>query len=265
MKGKNEDEEKEPPDLTDVKEAQPRSTCWSARVRAPAIPAENSSTSSRRPQLAINKIVSDVGERSGIRGSTRTQVNEILRKDIRQARARGAKHYSQFIEMAPVLAAFIHCRDGRVSRSPARSGEPGIDCPRRPRREQDANIKVCFRNALRAESEAREPIAAISSPSAGAIQRTAATAEGAHSGSRSPRAAERVTASGGSPLPARERAYFEPRFGRDFSGVRISPWRRGQRRRPRNQCPRLHAGPPYRIRGWAVPFPNTARPSSHCA
>ena len=221
MKGKNEDEEKEPPDLTDVKGSATEIELLERQGPSASDPCGEFIDILETPQLAINKIVSDVGERSGIKGSTRTQVNEILRKDIRKARARGAKHYSQFIEMAPVLADFIRCRDEACFKEPCPLGEPGIDCPRRPRREQDANIKVCFRNVLRAESEAREPIAAISSPSAGAIQRTAATADGEILAPRSPRAAERVATSGGSPLPPRERAYFEPRFGRDFSGVRI--------------------------------------------
>jgi hypothetical protein len=40
-------------------------------------------------------------------------------------------------------------------------------------------------------------------------------------GTLNPDAARQAAASGGAPLPAGVRAYFEPRFGHDFSGVRV--------------------------------------------
>ncbi|WP_077147391.1 DUF4157 domain-containing protein [Sphingopyxis sp. KK2] len=55
---------------------------------------------------------------------------------------------------------------------------------------------------------------------AGTIQREALG--GAAGGAASPAARSAIGAmGGGSPLPASERAFFEPRFGRDLSGVRV--------------------------------------------
>ncbi len=55
---------------------------------------------------------------------------------------------------------------------------------------------------------------------AGTIQREASG--GAAGGAASPAARSAIGAmGGGSPLPASERAFFEPRFGRDLSGVRV--------------------------------------------
>ncbi|MBL8893245.1 MAG: DUF4157 domain-containing protein [Rhizobiales bacterium] len=231
-KGKNNDKDMEPPDLTDVMRSDTEIDLLERQGPSASDPCGDFIDIRENPQLAINRIVSDVGERTGNEGSTRTRVNDILRNDIRKASERGAKHYSKFIAMAPVLAEFIRCRDQACFKERCPLGQPGIDCPRRPRRERDRNIEGCFQQVLEAERKASQRSAA--SPDAGAIQRmtaddaeaeelqrAAATADGGHCASRSQQAAERVVTSGGSPLPPRERAYFEPRFGQDFSGVRI--------------------------------------------
>lgn len=210
-KGKNKDKDMEPPDLTDVMGSDTEIDLLERQGPSASDPCGEFIDIREKPQLAINRIVSDVGERTGNEGTTRTRVNEILRNDIRKARELGAKHYSDFIAMAPVLANFIRCRDEACFKEPCELGQSGIDCPRRPRRERDRDIEVCFQDVLRAES-------------ASTIQRMAAEGgELRHSLARSDGAAHAasVIAQGGVPLTREERAYFEPRFDRDFSGVRI--------------------------------------------
>ncbi|MET0576358.1 MAG: DUF4157 domain-containing protein, partial [Mesorhizobium sp.] len=60
-----------------------------------------------------------------------------------------------------------------------------------------------------AASPASEAVQRKSASPGGTVQRNAAAA------------AARAVSQGGAPLSPQERAYFEPRFGRDFSGVRI--------------------------------------------
>jgi len=213
-KGKNKDKDMEPPDLTDVMGSDTEIDLLERQGPSASDPCGEFIDIRENPQLAINRIVSDVGERTGNEGTTRTRVNEILRNDIRKARELGAKHYSDFIAMAPVLANFIRCRDEACFKEPCELGQSGTDCPRRPRRERDRDIEVCFQKVLRAENAGPIQRMAVEDAEGDELHHTPASSDGAA------RAAS-VLAQGGVPLTREERAYFEPRFGRDFSAVRV--------------------------------------------
>jgi len=212
-KGKNDDGTK-PPDLMDVKGSTNEIDLLERQGPSASDPCGSFIDILETPQSAINEVVSDVGERTGIGGSTRTKANEILRNDIRKARERGARFYSQFIEMAPVLAEFIRCRDEACFKKPCELPQPGTECPRRPRRERDRDIEVCFQDVLQAESAGTIQRMATEDAEGDELQQTPARSD-------SPAHAASALAQGGVPLTREERAYFEPRFGRDFSAVRV--------------------------------------------
>ena len=72
-----------------------------------------------------------------------------------------------------------------------------------------------------ADSVADRVMGRITPSGVGGLQRAALTPGGAGERAVAPASVHRTLASPGAPLDGASRAFFEPRFGRDFSGVRI--------------------------------------------
>ncbi len=134
------------------------------------------------------------------------------------------------------------CKGMRPRRGPA----PGVVAARTAAKSHEGGILIGgaldpaekAANRMATQALAGGPVAASTSPSAGVhrmckdceteekAQRTAApapsVAPGARSAAADPAASAALSAMGpGRPLARAERAFFEPRFGRDFSGVRV--------------------------------------------
>lgn len=190
------------------------------------------------PQEEIVEITDDIRRQTGIGGPTRTRVNQILRDEIRHAR--GASPEAP-LAAAPLLRGFMRCRDE--------------ECAKRRRRR---NIARCFDEVLAneqgvasqtgqesaADADSRDGIASDASPSGQSIQRKCEASavatllqQSIGAGDRPPRAkhapertpavttdiSRRIDAmrGAGTPMTASDRAFFQPRFGADFSGTRI--------------------------------------------
>ncbi|MDE2093734.1 MAG: DUF4157 domain-containing protein [Burkholderiales bacterium] len=85
-------------------------------------------------------------------------------------------------------------------------------------RADDALEREADRVAANVTSERAPPMSGREAP---ALQRASAPPDGALAGDEAPGIVDQVVQSAGRPLDARTRGYFEPRFGRDFSAVRV--------------------------------------------
>jgi hypothetical protein len=113
-------------------------------------------------------------------------------------------------------------REGRVQAKPAISA-PGEACEAEADRAAEAVMRMPPEDAVPALPERPKPQRACDYGGE-EDQEVKAKAEGSGSGPAAAKAAERAVRavrSGGEPLPAPERSFFERRFGRDFSSVRI--------------------------------------------